>query len=496
MADDNATTRNILDALLVSWRMKPTLVESGIAALDALHKAAKEGRSFDVALLDATMSHMDGFQVAESMRRATDLQETPVIILGFARSQSDGDQRNRLGITSIVPKPANPLELLNAIGRALAGIAPMGTDLSVRTRSDLLVSGQPLTILLAEDQDINRQVAEIMLRKMGHHVEMATDGKQALLLHQEGRFDLILMDVEMPEVDGIEATRVIRERERITGSHVPIIAMTAHALVGDMERLLGAGMDGYLAKPISADQLFSALERFAKLMDQSTQEAAAKPSGTRQGGKLATLPGIDLKSALDRVCGDEDLFESLLLSFSKRFRNIPSEILAARDGCDFATVRYLVHTIKGVAGNLSAIDLHHVAEDLEQALESDDKENFQRLFDYFERTLHAMVQGIDNLGRTSKPEAGSPEELSDESTTSTSAEVSSILGKLSLLLRSHDTESLHVVRLLETALSSSVDLQPLRDLRTCLESFDFQGAQNELARLARMFEVVPDSRTE
>jgi two-component system sensor histidine kinase/response regulator len=199
-----------------------------------------------------------------------------------------------------------------------------------------------------------------------------------------------------------------------------------------------------------------------------------------------------VKSALDRLCGDEPLLKSLLQQFAKRFRKIPDEILAAQEGRDFAEVRRLVHSLKGVAGNLSATDLHQAAKNLEEALEETDKESFQRLFDHLEKTLKLVVQAIDSFGPMSQPEAEDRDELADESTTSMSVDLPSILGKLSQLLQSHDTESFHVVRRLEMVLSPRGSVGPLTDLRTCLERFDFQGARNELAKLARMIDVELD----
>lgn len=496
VADDNATSRHLLEAMLARWGMKPSVAENGVAAVKALREAVSEGRPFDIALLDATMSDMDGFRVAESMSRETDLRNTPVIILGFARRQSDAERRERSGIATILPKPVNPSGLLNAIGAALAGIAPRLEDVPFRTRARFPVSDVPLRILLAEDQEINRRMAQIMLRRMGHEVKLAIDGRQALSHHEAGGFDLILMDVEMPEIDGIEATKTIREREQRTGVHVPIIAITAHALSGDRDRLLRAGMDGYLAKPIRPGELYATLERFRSPVNQVPEEENDSPVGESKDRSPGDLPGIDVQSALDRLHGDTDFFRTILVEFAQNYRSVPAQLLAAWEEHDIATLRRLVHAVKGVTGSLSATDLHQAATGLEAAVSEQDEQDVQLAFDSFNRTFQAAINAIDSLNETFPISADGPEKRPDKSTPPPSEDLSKILNTLLQLLRRHDTESRHVVHRLETLLSGSIGERPLAGLKICLERFDFQAAQVELARLSRRLNVALDEENE
>jgi two-component system, sensor histidine kinase and response regulator len=263
VADDNATTRKALEDLLGSWGLTPISHADGLAALDGLRAAAKEGRPFDLALLDATMPQLNGFEVAESIRKEPGLELTRIIMLGFTRRQSDARECERLGIIGRLIKPVRPSELLAAISACMQRTRVYHTGLTSRKTDTFSAGTLPLKILLVEDNHINRQVADHMLKRMGHKVTVAVDGKEAVNLHQKDDFDLILMDVEMPEMDGVEATRIIREKERGTGRHLPIIALTAHAMTGQKEAFLAAGMDGYLAKPIKYKTLLETIETFS-----------------------------------------------------------------------------------------------------------------------------------------------------------------------------------------------------------------------------------------
>jgi two-component system, sensor histidine kinase and response regulator len=263
IADGNATTRKTLEELLVSWGMKPISRSSGISALDDLRNAAKQGKPFDVALLDASLPERNGFEVAESLRKESGLEMTRIIIHGFARKRSECRDCERLGISNRLSKPLRPSELLAAISSCLKPASTTQPPLSAQAHNAFVTSARSLKILLVEDNLINREVADRMLKKMGHAVTPATNGKEAVSLQEEGDFDLILMDVEMPEMDGVEATKIIREKESGTLRRIPIIALTAHAMTGHREGFLAAGMDGYIPKPIKYMNLYETIETFA-----------------------------------------------------------------------------------------------------------------------------------------------------------------------------------------------------------------------------------------
>jgi two-component system, sensor histidine kinase and response regulator len=274
IADDHAATRAVLHELLASWGMQPHSFASGDSTLVGLREALKKGHPFDVAILNAMMTGMNGLEVAESLRKEPGLEGTHIVMLGFARGESDEQECRRLGIESRLSKPVRPSELLRALLRGVHGAAPEQASQTVGVREKLTVSSRPLNVLLVEDNRINRQVAETMLRRMGHSVTLAVNGKEAVSLAREQAFDVILMDVEMPEMDGIEATEIIRSSEKTTGKRTPIIALTAHAMAGHKEVFLAAGMDGYVAKPIKYKTLYDTVEEYAALVTHDEEPDA------------------------------------------------------------------------------------------------------------------------------------------------------------------------------------------------------------------------------
>ena len=261
VVDDNAVNRRILEATLRRWLMKPVLADSGRAGVAAMQERKMAGAAFPLVLLDAQMPEMDGFSVAEEIKKDPELAGATVLMLTSAGQQGDAARCRALGIAAYLTKPISQTELLEAILAVLATPSDGPHRLPAVTRS-LRESRRTLRILLAEDNKVNQLVAARLLEKRGHTVVIAGNGREALAaLDEPGGFDLILMDVQMPDMDGFEATGIIRAREKSSGAHLPIIAMTAHAMKGDEERCLAAGMDGYLSKPIQVEQLFATIDR-------------------------------------------------------------------------------------------------------------------------------------------------------------------------------------------------------------------------------------------
>ena len=262
VVDDNATNRRILEGILLGWDMVPTLVEDGVSALASLTGYQKAGTHLPVALVDYMMPGMDGFELAARIKGNPDLADTIIIMLTSAGQRGDAARCLTLGITAYLLKPVRQSDLLTAVSTALSVDDREVKPLSLTTRHSIRESRRKLSILLAEDNPVNQKMATRMLQKMGHVVTVAGTGREAVDILETRSFDLILMDVQMPEMDGFEATKLIRERGKTTGHDIPIIAMTAHAMKGDRERCLEAGMDGYVSKPINPDELFEAIDHF------------------------------------------------------------------------------------------------------------------------------------------------------------------------------------------------------------------------------------------
>jgi len=260
IVDDNATNRRVLHGMLSRWGMRPTAVEGGRAALQALHIAKSTGHPFPLILLDGQMPEMDGFALAEQIKKDPGLVGATIMMLTSAGHLGDAARCRELGISAYLVKPIRQGELLNGICCVLNATSQQAPAPLV-TRHSLREMEHHLHILLVEDNATNRTLALRLLEKRGHTVSVAGDGRAAMEALEKDSFDLILMDVQMPIMDGLEATRAIRAKEKLSGGHIPIVAMTAHALKDDQQRCLSAGMDDYVSKPIRTAELFAAIER-------------------------------------------------------------------------------------------------------------------------------------------------------------------------------------------------------------------------------------------
>ena len=265
VVDDNATNRQILMKMLSHWHTLPTAVESGAKAIVTLREAQGMGRVFPLILVDAQMPEMDGFALAECISRNPGWSTATIMMLSSAGQRGDARRCRELGVAAYLTKPVRQGELLDAILTAL-GTRAMRVDSPVLvTRHSLRENSNHLRILLVEDNNVNQVFALRLLQKAGHTVALAGNGREALTALDRELFDVVLMDVQMPEMDGFEATAAIREKEKGSGNHLPIIAMTAHAMVGDKERCLAAGMDDYITKPIRRQELADVLKRYSSV---------------------------------------------------------------------------------------------------------------------------------------------------------------------------------------------------------------------------------------
>jgi CheY-like chemotaxis protein len=337
IVDDNDVNRRIFHEMLTRWRMKPTAVSSGAEALAALKAAFREGDPFALVLLDANMPDMDGFSVAEQMAAQPELRGATIMMLTSAGQFGDATRCRRLGIRAYLTKPIRQTELFDAICHTLQEAprqggerpAPAGAAPRVRSR-----------ILLAEDNIVNQRVAVRLLTRRGHTVDVVANGLEALAALAISSYDLVLMDIQMPEMGGIEATRAIREREAVTGGHTRIVAMTAHAMAGDRERYLASGMDGYLSKPVDQSALFAEVEQ-------------QSPAGRRRLDGVPASAPINVDDMRRRL-GDDDLAAEIADMFLADFPARLAQIEAAVATRDRDALRVAAHALKGAARNLSA----------------------------------------------------------------------------------------------------------------------------------------------
>ncbi|MDP8990094.1 MAG: response regulator, partial [Acidobacteriota bacterium] len=268
VVDDNLTNRRILADMLWGWGMLPSPAASGPEALAHLRRGVQRGHPFSLVLTDVHMPEMDGFELVKRINESPELTKMVILMLTSGDRGDDIARCRKLGVSSYLTKPVRRAELRASIASAIARDTSLtqplpelnvGTGIPTQKAKD----SHPLRILLTEDNAVNQRVATRILEKAGHSVAIAENGKVALKMLEEQPFDLILMDVQMPEMGGFEATQLIREKERHSDRHIPIIAMTAHAMAGDRERCLVAGMDNYLSKPVAASALLELVAQYS-----------------------------------------------------------------------------------------------------------------------------------------------------------------------------------------------------------------------------------------
>jgi signal transduction histidine kinase/CheY-like chemotaxis protein/HPt (histidine-containing phosphotransfer) domain-containing protein len=390
IVDDNATARKILLEMLQSWQMEAVAVDSARSALETIERARNGGTPFRLVLTDSQMPGMDGFGLAERIAGDPESSGLKVMMLTSAGERGDGIRCRELGIAGYLTKPVSQSDLWDGIvsvlhpGEGASGPAPV-TVHSIR-------EGRPrLKILLAEDNPVNQQLAVRILEKRGHSVHVVPNGRQALDAVSRERYDLVLMDVQMPEMDGFETAAAIRARENSSGAHLPIIALTAHAMAGDRERCLAAGMDGYLSKPLRAPELMDAI---AQLLPD--RPPSAPVAGVQNDG-LAGAGSFDRAALVAMLEGDLTLLHELAEVF---LADTPALMIGLREAVvsrDSPRIGALAHRLKGSAANFQARPATETAQRLESMGGKGELEGIDTALADFERAVDELMGGLRAL---------------------------------------------------------------------------------------------------
>jgi CheY-like chemotaxis protein/HPt (histidine-containing phosphotransfer) domain-containing protein len=390
VVDDNETNRRILHETLAQWGMHPEVADGAAAALAILDRAG--AGAFTFVLLDAHMPGTDGFELAQMIRTRPDTANLKILMLTSGGQPGDAARCQELGFAAYLTKPVKQADLWRALVRTLDATATAAPP-RVEPRPP---TTRPLRILLAEDNPMNQRLAVRLLEKQGHTVVVANNGREALDAlfgdRAVGPFDVVLMDVQMPEMDGLEAAAEVRKREQATGRHVPIVAMTAHAMKGDEARCLTAGMDAYVSKPVKPEALFAILGRLVP---------AAEPAQAVEAGALRRL--TDWDEALAHVRGDEDLLRELATIFLEEW---PRWLAALRDGLsqgDAALVQRTAHTVKGSLGTFAATAAHAAAWELETRAAAGNLDDGPAALERLERELGALVPPLAAFAKGGPP---------------------------------------------------------------------------------------------
>jgi PAS domain S-box-containing protein len=425
VVDDNHTNRVICQEMLASWGMKPTAVESGPAALKELRRARESGTPYRLALLDVMMPQMDGFELVQRIREQEREQDPiTILMLSSAHRAEDSHRALSLKVARCLNKPITQSILLNGITSSLG--TAIANDQSVdRLIADRSASFVPRHVLLAEDGLVNRKVAINLLEKRGHHVTAVTNGREAVEAVGRGTFDLVLMDMQMPEMDGFEATALIRQRERKSGTHLPIVAITAHAMKGDRERCLEAGLDNYVSKPFRPAELFAVVESVPAASVAASQGSTSAappehptaagtgrtpeeaPEGGGEGGLEAGLEAgvegggegaYDRAMALQNVGGSEGFLQDMVELFLSEGPKQLRELGKARGEGDLAAVARAAHTLKGSVSMFAAAPATAAAKQVEELARSGDLARYDQASAELQRAVEQLLSALRRDG--------------------------------------------------------------------------------------------------
>jgi CheY-like chemotaxis protein/HPt (histidine-containing phosphotransfer) domain-containing protein len=417
VVDDNATSRDILLQILESFSFEVTLAASGEEGLAELEGAPKE-QPFELVIMDWKMPGIDGIEASKCIKKHSGLSKIPAIVLVTAYGREDVMQRaEQAGLEGFLIKPVNPSVMFDTIMQALGEEMPKlpRLDKEKEEIAETLRNIRGLRILLVEDNEINRQVAKEILEGADLKVSLAYDGREAVNSVKENEYDAVLMDVQMPLMDGYEATRAIRSDLRF--KDLPIIAMTAHAMAGDREKSLEAGMNDHVSKPIDPEALYRTLEKWVRRPAAEGEEREkVEIGGTLEAvmgadvADLTELDGINVEAGLKRLLGNRVTYRRILFQFVKEFRNAVDTIKALVVEEKYHEARLLAHSIKGASGNIGAERLQMSSAAVEKWFTEGGRGLPEREYEEFSKELNRVMDSLSILGAEEGPSAVTKDE--------------------------------------------------------------------------------------
>jgi two-component system sensor histidine kinase/response regulator len=402
IVDDNATNCNILFHQTSSWGMLSQTAEEGSQALEMLRVAARRGQAHDLCIIDLQMPGMSGFDLGRAIKSDPAMAFTRLALLTSFGVRGHGKQALESGFAAYLMKPVRQLQLYDCLTTMMSSPVTKAEGDESEAKSQVLVTRHSLAeakaargrILLAEDNEINRQVALNLLEKQGYRVDTVSNGLEALEALKRTKYAAVLMDCQMPEMDGFEATQAIRESERVDGLHIPIIALTANAMQGDRERCLAAGMDGYVSKPIRGKELFDTIDRLAPF---GVRGDAKRPEDEKPGDQ--GQEALDQDTAVARLGGDLRLFRKLAGLFLNDAPGLMSAIREAVSQGDNRTVEQASHKLKGSAGYFCAESVGKAALTLETFGRSGDLSSAEAACRELEEAMQALNSQLETISK-------------------------------------------------------------------------------------------------
>ena len=487
VVDDNASARDIFHGMLQSLQIEAVCVTSCLHALDAMDQANRDGKPFGLVLVDWHMPSIDGVETIRRIQADHRLPTPPMCMMVTAHSREEllrQAQVSGISIDGLLIKPVAPSTLHDSIMAALGmNGSPVRNQAAGRAaRAGVEVALRGAHILLVEDNDMNREFALEILGRAGIQVDMAGNGQEALEKIDCFHYDGVLMDCQMPVMDGFEATRRIRADGRFDA--LPVIAMTANAMTGDRERCAAVGMNDHIAKPIDIDQMFMTMARWMKPR-AGTEVAFAKPD-VPQTAPMPQVADLDIANVMGRIGEDGDLFRNMLRWFADGQGGFAHNIRAAIAAGDHATARRLAHTLKGAAGDIGATRLGEAAKRLEAALQTPAAKAPPALVDAVEALL---AQQLNHIRQATSLQAGAP---TPQSALLDDDELATLLRQMATLLRNDDAQALELLAPLMAHSKRSRQQEEFRRLQDLVERFSLSEALMVLHGIAASMNITLD----
>ncbi len=485
VVDDSETSRVIFQQMLEDLTFKTVLADSGEKALKILESGKHK---IDVLLLDWQMPEMDGIVVATEVAKLFELENRPKMILA---TSLDLDEAKRLAesvdFNGFLSKPVSSSTLLDSVITACGKESVLGSLRRQRRGFDksMLNPIRGACILLVEDNEINQQVAQELLEGVGFVVEIANHGKEALEKLESSTYDVVLMDIQMPVMDGYEATQEIRKSYQL--NELPVLAMTANAMIADQQQAIASGMNDHIAKPIEPESLFATLVKWIKpgerelppnFIDQQKQEE------DEQITLPDSLPGLDINSGVNRIGGNVKSYLKLLARFQDNQTNIIEDIKSGLEKKDLELVQRLVHTIKGVSGNIGAMELHEASLELENNLKTEGGSGINNSIEDLQNKLNQVFSAISEINSVS---IESPEEtLPSMGSPIDGAKIAPLLEELDELIDDHDIDAVDIVEQLHELILDPKLKNTLTEMSKNVENYKFTEAAEALSDLSQL----------
>ena len=465
IVEDKQINRRVLKELVASFDLDVTAVS---AAQEAIETVKEE--EYDLIFMDWKMPGLDGLEAARIIKEELDLDKVPKIILVTAFGEElEGCAQEK--VDEVLFKPVTGSHVCDSIINALSAYSKDSSNLSINKFEDEDLAG--IKVLLAEDNQVNQQVVLEILNKVNIEVRVANNGQEAVEYIKEEDFDLVLMDIQMPKIDGYKAT--VKIRQDLEEEELPIIAMTANAVKSDKQKALRIGMNDYITKPIELDSFFATVKKWLPIEENTRLKANNDGQDNSLAVEWEDLTAFDLESALKRVNHNKELYKNILADFYTQYQNVESRIKKLAAENDLEELEGLIHTLKGLAGNIGATSLHQAAVELDKALKTGS--DFEKLLQEFYQELRKVLEQLQSKQLTASIESASREEIAQ-------GEVKDLLEDLKIDLKNYKAnQAKDIAQQIKNYSWQQEEQKLVAELAAAIDSYDFEEARELLELL-------------